>query len=129
MAVALDMPILVVDDYKTMTRILQNLLKSLGFTNLHEAASGEEALKRIKEHKFGLVVSDWYMEPMSGIDLVTAMRADESLKNVPFIMVTAESKTENVITAKRAGVDNYIVKPFNAQTLKQKISAVFGGEF
>ncbi len=126
MTVALDMPVLVVDDYKTMTRILQNLLKSIGFTNLHEAACGAEALKMIKETKFGLVISDWYMEPMSGIELLGAMRADETLKSTPFIMVTAESKTENVISAKRAGVDNYIVKPFNAQTLKQKIATVLG---
>jgi two-component system chemotaxis response regulator CheY len=126
MTVALDMPILVVDDYKTMTRILQNLLKSLGFTNLYEAASGQEALRMARETKFGLVVSDWYMEPMNGIDLLGAIRADEALKSTPFIMVTAESKTENVITAKRAGVDNYIVKPFNAQTLKQKITTVLG---
>ena len=126
MAVALDMPVLVVDDYKTMTRILQNLLKSLGFSNLHEAASGEEALKLVRQTQFGLVVSDWYMEPMSGMDLLTAIRADEGLKSTPFIMVTAESKTENVVWAKRAGVDNYIVKPFNAQTLRQKIAAVLG---
>jgi two-component system chemotaxis response regulator CheY len=118
--------VLVVDDYKTMTRILQNLLKSLGFSNLHEAASGEEALKLVKQTQFGLVVSDWYMEPMSGIDLLAAIRADETLKSTPFIMVTAESKTENVVSAKRAGVDNYIVKPFNAQTLRQKITAVLG---
>jgi len=126
MALALDMPILVVDDYKTMTRILQNLLKSLGFTNLHEAACGEEALKMVKASSFGLVVSDWYMEPMSGLELLTAIRADPALKSTPFIMVTAEAKTENVITAKHAGVDNYIVKPFNAPTLKAKIAAVLG---
>jgi two-component system chemotaxis response regulator CheY len=126
MTVALNMPVLVVDDYKTMTRILQNLLKSIGFTNLHEAASGDEALKMVKETKFGLVVSDWYMEPMTGLELLGAIRADEGLKSTPFIMVTAESKTDNVVAAKRAGVNNYIVKPFNAQTLKQKMVAVLG---
>ncbi len=126
MALALDMPVLVVDDYKTMTRILQNLLKSLGFTNMHEAASGEEALKMAKETPFGLIVSDWYMAPMSGIEFLTAIRADESLKSTPFILVTAASKTENVIAAKHAGVDNYIIKPFNAPTLKAKIAAVLG---
>jgi two-component system chemotaxis response regulator CheY len=126
MPVALDMPVLVVDDYKTMVRILNNLLRSLGFTNIHEAASGEEAFKLAKENRYGLVVSDWFMEPMSGLDLLQAIRGDEELKETPFIMVTAEGKTENVVAAKRAGVDNYIVKPFNAHTLRQKITSVLG---
>ena len=126
MAVELSMPVLVVDDYKTIVRILQTLLKSIGFTNVHSAASGEEALARMSEQRYGLVISDWNMDPMTGLDLLTTVRADQDKKATPFIMVTAESKTDNVVAAKRAGVNNYIVKPFNAQTLKQKIVAVLG---
>jgi two-component system chemotaxis response regulator CheY len=126
MAVDLSMPVLVVDDYKTMVRIIQNLLKSLGFTDVHGAVSGEEALAKMAAQRYSLVISDWNMEPMSGLDLLMKVRADQGVKATPFIMVTAESKTENVVAAKRAGVNNYIVKPFNAQTLKQKIVAVLG---
>ncbi len=126
MAVDLSMPVLVVDDYKTMIRIIRNLLKQLGFENVDEAADGEEALGKMKENKYGLVISDWNMEPMTGYELLREVRADDKLKGTPFIMVTAESKTENVVAAKRAGVNNYIVKPFNAATLKSKISAVIG---
>ena len=126
MAVDTTMPVLVVDDYKTMVRIIQNLLKSLGFSEVHGAVTGEEAMAKIAEHNYGLIISDWNMEPMSGYDLLCAMRGDEQTKSTPFIMVTAESKTENVVAAKRAGVNNYIVKPFNAQTLKQKMVAVLG---
>ena len=126
MAVDLSSPVLVVDDYKTMVRIIQTLLKSLGFTNVHGAVSAEEALARMAEHRYSLVISDWNMDPMSGLDLLQKVRAEPSTKALPFIMVTAESKTDNVVTAKRAGVNNYIVKPFNAQTLKQKMVAVLG---
>ena len=126
MAVNKAMNVLVVDDYKTMVRIIQNLLKELGFNNLDEAADGQEALAKLKAKKYGLVISDWNMEPMTGYELLQAVRADEELKALPFIMVTAESKTENVIAAKKAGVNNYIVKPFNAETLRQKMTAVFG---
>ena len=126
MAVDMSMKILVVDDYKTMVRIIQNLLKQLGFNNLDEAANGVDALQKLKLNKYGLVISDWNMEPMTGYELLQSVRSDEDLKAMPFIMVTAESKTENVIAAKKAGVNNYIVKPFNAATLKQKISAVLG---
>ncbi len=126
MAVDLSMPILVVEDYKTMVRIIQTLLKSLGFTNLDAAAGGAEALGKIQSKSYGLVISDWNMEPMSGYDLLVQVRADNAVKKTPFIMVTAESKTENVVAAKRAGVNNYIVKPFNAQTLKHKMAAVIG---
>jgi two-component system chemotaxis response regulator CheY len=126
MAVDLSMPILVVDDYKTMIRIIRNLLKQLGFNEVDEASDGTEALVKLRERKYGLVISDWNMEPMTGYQLLKEVRADESLRSTPFIMVTAESKTENVIAAKKAGVNNYIVKPFNAQTLKGKIDAVFG---
>lgn len=126
MAVDLNMPVLVVDDYKTMIRILRNLLNQLGFGNVFEAADGPTALNLMREHRFGLVISDWNMEPMTGYELLKRVRADEKLKDTPFIMVTAESKTENVIAAKQAGVNNYIVKPFNAATLKTKVAAVLG---
>ena len=126
MAVEMTMPILVVDDYKTMIRIIRNLLKPIGFENVDEAADGQEAYAKMQETKYGLVISDWNMEPMTGYELLQKVRADESMKATPFIMVTAESKTENVVAAKRAGVNNYIVKPFNAGTLKSKMAAVLG---
>ena len=125
MAVNMSMPILVVDDYKTMIRIIRNLLKQLGFSDVDEAADGSEAFAKMKERNYGLVISDWNMEPMTGYQLLKEVRSDEALKPTPFILITAESKTENVIAAKKAGVNNYIVKPFNAQTLKGKIEAVF----
>ncbi|MGA0595350.1 response regulator [Enterovirga sp. CN4-39] len=120
-------PILVVDDYQTMVRIIRNLLKQLGFEDVDEASDGRAALDRLRQKTYGLVISDWNMEPMTGYELLRQVRADDRLKATPFIMVTAESKTENVIAAKRAGASNYIVKPFNAQTLKNKIEAVCGG--
>jgi two-component system chemotaxis response regulator CheY len=119
--------ILIVDDYKTMLRIVRNLLKQIGFDNVEEANDGQEALIKLRAGNFGLVISDWNMEPMTGLDLLKEVRADARLKNLPFIMVTAESKTENVIAAKQAGVSNYIVKPFNAETLKDKIEKVLQG--
>jgi two-component system, chemotaxis family, chemotaxis protein CheY len=126
MAVDLNAPVLVVDDYQTMIRIIRNLLKQLGFENVDDAADGTEALAKMRNTKYGLVISDWNMEPMTGYELLRHVRADEALKPTPFIMVTAESKTENVIAAKKAGVNNYIVKPFNAQTLKSKMVSVLG---
>ena len=125
MAVDLSMPILIVDDYNTMVRIIRNLLKQLGFQDVDDATDGAAALAKLRARKYGLVISDWNMEPMTGYDLLKEVRADPALVKTPFIMVTAESKTENVIAAKKAGVDNYIVKPFNAQTLQHKIQAVF----
>ena len=119
------MNILVVDDYATMTKIIRNLLKQIGFSNIDEARDGSSALDLMRERQYGLVISDWNMEPMTGYELLKEVRADPGLGRTPFIMVTAESKTENVIAAKKAGVNNYIVKPFNAQTLKTKIEAVF----
>jgi two-component system chemotaxis response regulator CheY len=101
-------------------------LKQLGFENVDEASDGREALEKMRTKKYGLVISDWNMEPMTGYELLREVRADEILKPTPFIMVTAESKTENVIAAKKAGVNNYIVKPFNAQTLKAKVASVLG---
>jgi two-component system chemotaxis response regulator CheY len=125
MAVDMSMPVLVVDDYNTMIRIIRNLLKQLGFEDIDDASDGSAALSKLREKKYGLVISDWNMEPMTGYELLKEVRADPGLTKTPFIMVTAESKTENVIAAKKAGVNNYIVKPFNAQTLKTKIEAVF----
>ncbi|MFL5076996.1 MAG: chemotaxis response regulator CheY [Microvirga sp.] len=126
MALDLSMPILVVDDYQTMVRIIRNLLKQLGFEDVDDASDGTTALAKLKQKKYGLVISDWNMEPMTGYELLKQVRSDPSISATPFIMVTAESKTENVIAAKQAGVNNYIVKPFNADTLKSKIEAVFG---
>ena len=128
MAVDLSMPVLIVDDYNTMIRIIRNLLRQLGFEHIDDASDGSAALAKMRKRKYGLVISDWNMEPMTGYDLLQQVRADPALSETPFIMVTAESKTENVIAAKKAGVSNYIVKPFNAQTLKSKIDAVFGEE-
>ena len=126
MAVDMNMPILIVDDYKTMLRIIRNLLKQLGFDNVDEATDGSAALHKLREKPFSLVISDWNMEPMTGLQLLKEVRSDQKLKEMPFIMVTAESKTDNVIAAKAAGVSNYIVKPFNAATLKTKLSSVLG---
>ncbi len=125
MALDPSMPVLVVDDYGTMIRIIRNLLRQLGFSEIDDAGDGAAALARMRAKRYGLVISDWNMEPMTGFDLLREVRADPGLEETPFIMVTAESKTENVIAAKKAGVSNYIVKPFNAQTLKAKIEAVF----
>jgi len=125
MAADQTMQILVVDDYRTMIRIIRNLLKQIGYEQVDEATDGTEALTKMRGKRYGLVISDWNMEPMTGYELLKEVRADPALAPTPFIMVTAESKTENVIAAKKAGVNNYIVKPFNAQTLKNKIDAVF----
>ncbi|HEY4163245.1 MAG TPA: response regulator [Dongiaceae bacterium] len=126
MSVDMQMNILIVDDYKTMLRIIRNLLKQLGFNNVDEATDGSMALQKLRDKDYGLVISDWNMEPMTGIQLLREVRADAKLKAMPFIMITAESKTENVIAAKEAGVNNYIVKPFNAATLKIKLASVIG---
>ncbi|WP_020180991.1 response regulator [Methylopila sp. M107] len=126
MALDCTTPVLIVDDYKTMLRIIRNLLSQIGFADIDEASDGSEALGKMREKKYGLVISDWNMEPMTGIELLREVRGDESLGRTPFIMVTAESKAENVIMAKKAGVSNYIVKPFTADTLKAKIAAVTG---
>jgi two-component system, chemotaxis family, chemotaxis protein CheY len=128
MPVNLSMPVLVVDDYNTMIRIIRNLLKQIGFEDVDDASDGASALAKMRAKKYGLVISDWNMEPMTGYDLLKEVRGDPTLGQIPFIMVTAESKTENVIAAKKAGVNNYIVKPFNAQTLANKIQSVFPDE-
>lgn len=126
MAIDPSIPVLVVEDYTTMARIIHNLLRQLGFENIEDASDGSAALAKMRAKPYGLVISDWDMEPMSGYELLQHVRSDPNLAKVPFIMVTATSKTENVIAAKKAGVSNYIVKPFNAQTLKTKIDEVFG---
>ena len=126
MAVDPNMPVLIVDDYKTMLRIIRNLLRQLGFTNIEDATDGSQALQKLRQASFDLIISDWNMEPMTGLQLLREVRADAKLKHIPFIMVTAESKSENVIAAKEAGVSNYIVKPFNAETLKGKMVSVIG---
>jgi two-component system chemotaxis response regulator CheY len=127
MAVDKNMRVLIVDDYKTMLRIIRNLLRQLGFNNIDEATDGSSALQQLRSGtEYGLVISDWNMEPMTGLQLLREVRADAKLKALPFIMVTAESKSENVIAAKEAGVSNYIVKPFNAETLKAKMVSVLG---
>ena len=125
MAVDLSMPVLIVDDYNTMIRIIRNLLRQLGFEHIDDANDGSEALAKMQQRKYGLVISDWNMEGMTGYTLLQQVRANPDIAKTPFIMVTAESKTENVIAAKKAGVSNYIVKPFNAATLKNKIESVF----
>ena len=122
-----DENVLIVDDYKTMLRIMKNLLGQIGFSKIDEATDGSMALDMMRTKKYGLVISDWNMEPMTGLDLLKSVRSTEDKsQQVPFIMVTAESKTENVIEAKKAGVNNYIVKPFNADVLKQKIVSTVG---
>jgi two-component system chemotaxis response regulator CheY len=126
MSAVLNTPVLVVDDFKTTIKIVYTLLKQLGFTQMDDAASGAEALQKLRSGKFGLVISDWNMQPMTGIDLVKAMRADPALKATPVIMITAEAKPENVSTAKSAGANGYIVKPFNAGSLKEKLTSVLG---
>ena len=126
MSIDKSMNVLIVDDYKTMLRIIRNLLKQIDFNNVDEATDGAEALAKMRASNYGLVISDWNMQPMTGLQLLQEVRADARLKQMPFIMITAESKTENVIAAKQAGVSNYIVKPFNAETLKEKIEKVLG---
>jgi two-component system chemotaxis response regulator CheY len=120
------MNVLIVDDYKTMLRIIRNLLKQIDFHNVDEATDGAEALGKLRTGGYGLVISDWNMAPMTGLQLLQEVRADARLKTTPFIMITAESKAENVVAAKQAGVSNYIVKPFNAETLREKIEKVLG---
>ena len=126
MAVNMNMNILIVDDFRTMLKILENFLKQFGFKNIDEATDGAKALEKMKDKKYDLILSDWNMEPMSGMDLLKAVRANPATKAIPFIFITAESKVENIIAAKQAGVSNYIVKPLNANTLKEKLMAVIG---
>lgn len=126
MPVDKNMRILVVDDFQTMRRIIINLLRQLGFTNMTEADDGSTAWEKLQAEHIDLIVSDWNMPKMTGMDLLRTVRGSEQHKATPFIMVTAEGKRENVIAAVQAGVSNYIVKPFNAVTLKEKMSKVIG---
>lgn len=116
--------VLVVDDFPTMRRIVKNLLKQLGFENIEEAENGEDAFRKLKSGDFGLVVSDWNMPVMEGIELLKKVRNDPQLKDIPFLMVTAEAEKEKVIEAIKAGVDNYIVKPFTGEVLKEKLEKI-----
>jgi len=125
MAIDVSMPVLVVEDHSTTVRILRNLLKQLGFENVDDANDGLAALEMMRRRNYGLVISDWNMEPMTGYDLLKNVRKDPALCDTPFIMVTAECKTDNVVAARKARVSNYILKPFTAQTLKSKIDEVF----
>jgi two-component system, chemotaxis family, chemotaxis protein CheY len=125
MAIFPTTPVLVVDDNATMIRIIRNLLWQLGFINVDDAGDGAAALAKMRAKRYGLVISDWNMAPMSGYDLLREVRADPGLTRTPFIMVTAESKMENVVAASKANVSSYILKPFDAKTLKAKIDAAF----
>ena len=127
MAVDKHTPILVVDDYKTMVRIVRNLLHQLGFEDVDEANDGASALAKLRARRFGLVISDWAMEPMNGLELLQQVRADPELKAMPFIMITAENRKDRVSKAEHAGASCYIVKPFTAETLKDRIALVMGG--
>jgi two-component system chemotaxis response regulator CheY len=119
------MKVLVVDDMSTMRRIVKNVLRQIGFTDIMEAENGQDALTKLKAGGFGLVVSDWNMPVMQGIDLLRAVRADAELKTLPFLMVTAEAQKENLILAVQAGVSNYVVKPFTAEILQGKLEKIF----
>ena len=119
------LPVLVVDDYKTMRTIIISLLNQIGFKDVDEANDGGSALESLKKKQYGLIFSDWNMEPVTGIEFLKAARAIPAYKDTPF-MVTAESTVDNLVQAKPAGVTNYIVKPFTANVLKEKLEAVFG---
>ncbi len=123
----LNMKVLIVDDFATMRRILRNILKQIGFTNIAEADDGSSALKELKKKKYDLILSDWNMPEMPGIDLLNAIRADDELKGIPFVMITAEAQKDNIIGAVKAGVNSYVVKPFTAETISEKLKKVFGG--
>ncbi len=120
----LNIKILVVDDFATMRRIIKGTLRQIGFTNIIEADDGDVALERLKDNKVGLILADWNMPNMTGFDLLKAVRSDESLNAIPFIMVTAEGKKDNVVEAVKAGVSNYLIKPFTPEDLKEKIEIV-----
>lgn len=126
MAVDLNMNVLIVDDIEAMLRVLRNLLKQLNFRNIDQAANGSEALAKLRSGDFGLVISDWQMEPMTGIDLIREMRADKKLKHLPFVMVTAETQKDKLAVAKEAGVDTTIIKPLTADSLKKTLVGVLG---
>lgn len=126
MAFDKSLPILLVDDYRTMLRIIRNLLRQLDFTSIDEATDGCMALAKLKDRRYGLVIAECGMQPMTGLDLLRAVRADGTLATVPFIMITAERGAASVVAAKRAGIDDYVLKPFNAESLRAKIDVVMG---
>ena len=126
MAVSRELSILIVDDYRTMLKIVRGLLQQLGFRDIDEATDGQAAYGMIQNKPYGLVISDWNMQPMTGLDLLKKVRSEPQTAALPFIMVTAEAKAENVVAARQAGVSNYIIKPFTQQVLRQKMSAVLG---
>ncbi len=126
MAVSFDMNILIVDDRPTMVRILRHMLRDLQFSSIDDATDGRDALAKLERKDYGLVISDWTMKPMNGLDLLLAMRADEAWRATPFLMMTPENKTENVIAARQAGASGHIVKPFNAAMLTSKPAAILG---
>ena len=121
----LNMKILVVDDFSTMRKIVKNVLKQLGYNNINEAEDGAQGYTKLKNNTFNFVVSDWNMPNMDGLEMLKKIRSDPELKNLPVLMVTAEAEKDKVITAIKAGVNNYIVKPFTAETLKQKMEQIF----
>lgn len=123
MSLDYSLPVLVVDDYQTVSRIVRALLRQAGFADVDEAADGEEAIAKMKDRKYGLVISDWHMAPTSGLELLQKVKADDGLKDTPFVMVSAEEAPENVATAKNAGAAAYVVKPFDAQTLRARIES------
>jgi len=122
-----NMKVLIVDDFATMRRIVKNILRQLGFTDISEADDGKTALQALKKEKFDLILSDWNMPEMPGIELLKAVRADDELKDIPFLMVTAEAEKGNIVEAVKLGVSNYIVKPFTAETMSEKLGKIFGG--
>ena len=122
-----NMKVLIVDDFATMRRIVKNILRQLGFTNISEADDGKTALQALKKEKFDLILSDWNMPEMPGIELLKAVRADDELKDIPFLMVTAEAEKGNIVEAVKLGVSNYIIKPFTAETMSEKLGKIFGG--
>lgn len=122
----LAMKILVVDDFATMRRIVRNILKQIGFTNIVEADDGSTALEILATDKIDLIVSDWNMPKVTGLELLKQVRADSKLKDMPFLMVTAEAQKQNIVEAVQAGVNNYIVKPFTADTIAEKLKKIFG---
>lgn len=125
MAADLQMKILVVDDFATMRRIIKNILKQIGFSNVDEADDGSSALTKLQGQKFDLVITDWNMPNMSGLELIKAIRASDQFKSTPILMVTAEALKENIIEAVKSGVNNYIVKPFTAEVMREKIEKIF----
>jgi len=123
----LSIKVLIVDDFATMRRILKNILKQIGFSNITEADDGKTALTELKKEQFDLVLCDWNMPEMSGLELLQKVRSDDGLKDTPFVMVTAETQKDNILEAVKAGVNNYVVKPFTAETIGEKLKKVFDG--